>query len=62
MDSHLFVALEDVINQWIEVNCQDSRWPEVYVYEDQGKDMAKAAALVFDASVKGQQFMEIENG
>ena len=39
-------------------HCKDDEWPEAYVYEHQAKDMAKAATLVFDASVKGQKFAE----
>lgn len=58
MESHLFVSLEDVMEKWLNDHCEDYEWPTAYVYEYQNKDMAKAAALVFDASVKGQEFSE----
>jgi hypothetical protein len=61
MDSHLFVALEDAIEAWMIKHCERDEWPRVYVYENQARDMAKAAALVFDASMKGQEFMEAED-
>ena len=58
MDSHLFVSLEDVVEKWMNDHCQDDEWPSFYVYENQSKDMAKAAELVFDANVKGQEYLE----
>ena len=62
MDSHLFVALEDVMDKWIDQHCMDDEWPNEYIYEYQGRDMARAAALVFDASVKAQRFAKENNG
>lgn len=62
MDSRLFVELEGAIQKWMDKAFEADRWPNTYAYEDQVGDMAKAAALVFDASVKGQKFMEREEG
>ena len=58
MDSHLLVSLENTIEKWLNDHCEDDEWPNAFVYENQSKDMANAAALVFDASVKGQEFLE----
>ena len=61
MDSHLFDSLEDAIEKWLNDHCEDDEWPNVFVYSNQSKDMAQAAALVFDASVKGQEFAKNES-
>ncbi len=58
MESHLFVSLEDAINKWMNDHCEDNEWPDAYIYDNQTKDMAQAAALVFDSNVKGQKYLE----
>ena len=42
-------------------NCEEHEWPDGFVYSDEVEDMALAASLVFDASVKGQDFAKAES-
>lgn len=58
MDTKLKADLEKAISDWVERNCEDGEWPGQYFYPDQHVDMAEAAARVFDASCKGQEFAE----
>lgn len=60
MDTRLKADLEKAISDWVERNCETGEWPDRYFYNDQHVDMAEAAARVFDASVKGQEFAENE--
>lgn len=56
MNTKLKAELEDHIDEWMSENCESGEWPNELVYEDLAADMAEAAARVFDASMKGQQF------
>lgn len=58
MKTELLLELEVAMNSFIHDNCEQDWWPEGYVFAYEGlhQDMAKAAALVFYASVKGQEF------
>ncbi len=58
MKTNLFASLENVLEKWLNNHCEDDEWPSAYVYDNQSRDMAKAAELVFDASIKGQTFLE----
>ena len=58
MNTRLLAELEKAIEVWMNENCEADDWPNAYVYDDEAKDMAKAASLVFDASVRGQAFAE----
>ena len=54
MNTRLLAELENAIQAWMNENCGEDDWPNAYVYDGQAVDMAKAASLVFDASVRGQ--------
>ena len=60
MNTKLLADLEQAISDWVERNCEQDEWPDRYFYQDQHVDMAGAAARVFDASCKGQEFAENE--
>jgi len=61
MNTRLKFELESAINKWMDDNCEAGDWPSGFVYESEIVDMANAAALVFDASNKGQSFAIEEN-
>ncbi|WP_435310678.1 hypothetical protein [Primorskyibacter sedentarius] len=61
MKTGLLASLEAQIEQWLNDNCESSDWPQAWMYEDIVRDMAKAAALVFDANHKGQDFAKRES-
>ena len=48
--------LERAITKWMEKECDDSDWPDVYAPDGLISNMAKAAAAVFDANAEGQIF------
>lgn len=57
MNTRLLAELESKIQAWMDACCEDSDWPCHTVTSDQAVAiMAKAAALVFDASHEGQSF------
>ena len=58
MKAALLAGLEEAIDKWMDAHCEDDDWPQAYVYQGEAADMAQAAALVFDASAKGQEFAE----
>ena len=60
MTARLLGELETVIDMWIKRNCEceSEDWPDAYFYEGEERDMARAAAAVFDASVAGQKFLK----
>jgi hypothetical protein len=58
------LALEEAIQKWIENNCEDLITQSTFAYwfyDDLTKDMAWAAELVFDATVKAQKKYVDEN-
>ena len=61
MRIQLFRQLEEAIERTIEANADKDYWQQ-YAYDDLIKDMTKAAALVFDACMQGQDFAERERG
>lgn len=61
MKKKLLCSLEDHIQKWMDDNCEEHEWPDGFVYSDEVEDMALAASLVFDASVKGQDFAKAES-
>lgn len=56
MNTKLKAELEGHIDEWMSENCESGEWPNELVCEDIAADMAEAAARVFDASMKSQQF------
>jgi len=56
MNTQLFAKLEAAIEEVILDNCECDYW-RGYIYPQLSNDMAKAAALVFDASMEGQKFV-----
>ncbi len=58
MKTSLYLSLETLIEKWINNKCESSDWPEIYIYEDLSRDMAKASELIFDANCKGQIFAQ----
>ncbi len=56
MNTRLQATLEAAIQKWCDEECESSEWGLTWMYDQQVVDMAKAAALVFDASCAGQQF------
>ena len=61
MHTKLKLQLEEAINNVIQRNCEDDLWEEL-ITDDIHIDMANAAAIVFDASMKGQIYAQEENG
>ena len=53
LKTELLAKLEQAIDRFIEENNEDRNF---YIYDTQVKDMANAAAAVYDASEKGQAF------
>lgn len=60
MRTSLKLKLEQAIDKWMQDNCDDDDWPDMYVYGDLYVDMATAAEQVFDSSHKGQKFADNE--
>ena len=58
MSTRLKANLEEVIQNWVDNNCEEEDWPDSWVYIDLVEDMAAAAYLVFMANNKGQQMKE----
>ena len=56
MNTRLLAELEKAIEVWMNENCEKDDWPLTYVYDKEAADMAKAAAMVFNASFKGQEY------
>lgn len=56
MSTRLLAELEADIWKWINNNCEADDWPETQVYGELSEDMAKAAMLVFQASMRGQRY------
>ena len=54
MKISLLASLENAMSKWIEESCEEDDWPDFYVHEDLATQMAKAAAIVIDASFDGQ--------
>ncbi len=59
MNAKLFYLLAKAIDDVIEGNCEDDLW-DGYIHETLTKEMAIAAAQVFDASMNGQAYAEKE--
>lgn len=57
MKSELFAKLEKSIRNFLDANCEDDHW-DGYVYMGLAEDMARAASLVFDGCMKGQEYAE----
>jgi len=60
MNSKMFASLEDVMKKWVGEWVKTNEWENLDFYcpEDIELDMAKAATLVFDATVKASKFSE----
>jgi hypothetical protein len=53
-----FASLVAVLEKWLDSTTAGDDLTSQYIYNDLAEDMAKASALVFDASEKGQEFHE----
>ena len=62
MKTKLLLSLEEIMQKWLDEHCEDDEWPSAYCYIDLARDMSIAAQLVFDSSIKGQEFLENEKG
>jgi hypothetical protein len=54
MNARLYANLEAAINEWMELECTGTDWPDVYVGQRTAEMMAKAAASVLDACEESQ--------
>lgn len=61
MKSEFKALLEKAIQQFIEKTCEDAP-VQGYYYPELAEQMADAAAAVYDASFKAQEYAEQENG
>lgn len=61
MKSEYKASLEKAISNWIEATCEDAP-VQGYYYPELAEQMAEAAAAVYDASFKSQEYAEQENG
>ena len=61
MNTEIKAALEKAIDQTIEQFAEDSLW-DGYIHNDLFRQMAEAAALVFDAAMEAQEFADRESG
>lgn len=64
MKAHILISLEETINTWID------SWDDIgepltdfgYIHETLSKEMACAAANIFDASMRSQKYALKEEG
>jgi len=56
MKHRLQADLEAHIEGWIQTNCEEGDWPQIWVDDKLHVRMADAAAAVFDAVLAGQEF------
>lgn len=59
MNAKLFYLLNKAIQDVIYQNCEDDLW-DGYIHPTLAKEMATAAAQVFDASMAGQAYAKTE--
>jgi hypothetical protein len=59
MNSQLFAEIEKAIERAVVSHGDEPLW-DCYIYETLFRDMAQAAAIVFDASASGQEFLKRE--
>ncbi len=62
MDPRLFASLYDVIDKWMEKNCEEDIWPDIFIDSNLSKNMTNAAATVFSAVMDNQHFVKQELG
>jgi hypothetical protein len=59
MDTHLLSELEHCIEEFIEKNCEEGYWTEM-IHPQLIRQMARAAAIVFDSGQDGQTYARQE--
>jgi hypothetical protein len=60
MNSRLLARLEKAIDKVIQDSAEDCFWDQ-YIHDELPRQMADAAASVFDASMHGQAYAAKEN-
>lgn len=60
MKTKLLASLEEAILDWSQTAAESDDWPTFYFHNELHSQMARAAAIVLDASVDGQAFAENE--
>jgi hypothetical protein len=59
MNATLLARIQDALDRVIEDSCEDDFWDE-YLHPELTRQMADAAAAVFDASMAAQAYAEKE--
>lgn len=60
MNARLYANLVELMEKFIEENCESDNWPDFWADEDLAEDMASAAKLVIIGRVKAQRFYRDE--
>ncbi len=60
MNARLLARLELHIDNFLTENCEEDDWPDFYIHPTLKEQMAKAASVVFDSSIDGQEYAASE--
>lgn len=61
MDIAMLAEIEKAINKVVEKHCEEPLW-DGCIHPKLIRQMTKAAAMIFDASMDGQEYAERERG
>lgn len=62
MNARLLSRLEHYIDKFMTENCEAGDWADAYIHPHLKAQMAVAASLVYDSSIDGQKYADLETG